>query len=185
MIDEGSAQFTVHPSSGEIRSMVVFDRETQDEYNVTVLAADGGSTGLTGTAVVVVTVLDENDEEPVFSQSLYEVEILETLPVGQSVLQLSASDNDTANNSFSVFSILTSQPPDVHFFVNTTTGIIYTSSSLDRETVRHLPSYHQSGGPRCSCSPPQLLKLTSPFSTLMITRPYSQMSVYRGELSSK
>ena len=91
------------------------------------LAADGGSTGLTGTAVVVVTVLDENDEEPVFSQSLYEVEILETLPVGQSVLQLSASDNDTANNSFSVFSILTSQPPDVHFFVNTTTGIIYTS----------------------------------------------------------
>ena len=135
MIEEGSAQFTIHPTNGEIRTMIVFDRETQDQYNVTVLAIDGGSTRLTGTALVMVAVLDENDEEPVFSQNLYEVDILETLPIGQSVLQLSASDNDTANNSFFVFSILTSQPPSDHFLINATTGVIYSSSSIDRENI--------------------------------------------------
>lgn len=54
---------------------------------------DNGPTGnrRTGTATVYVTVLDVNDNRPIFLQSSYEVSIPEDIPAASSIVQVCGS----------------------------------------------------------------------------------------------
>lgn len=54
-------------------------------------------TPLTGTAMVLITVLDINDEHPVFEEPLYSSILSELTPLGYSVLTVRAQDNDQPN----------------------------------------------------------------------------------------
>lgn len=57
------------------------------------LPADNGPTGnrRTGTATVYVTVLDVNDNRPIFLQSSYEVSVPEDIPAASSIVQACGS----------------------------------------------------------------------------------------------
>lgn len=46
------------------------DRETRSTYNLTITATDHGKPPLTATAFVIVTVLDENDNSPLFDEQV-------------------------------------------------------------------------------------------------------------------
>ncbi|XP_072486686.1 protocadherin beta-17-like [Notamacropus eugenii] len=70
------------------------DREEQPELTLTLLAVDGGSPARSGTAQVRITVVDINDNTPVFAQPRYEVQIPENSPVGSLVVTVSARDLD-------------------------------------------------------------------------------------------
>ena len=50
------------------------------------------------TATVVVTVLDENDNSPVFRSQVYSFEIQENMPPGTSVGMVMADDSDSGEN---------------------------------------------------------------------------------------
>ena len=50
--------------------------ESQAVYHMNLLATDGG--GLTDTAQLVITVLDVNDNAPVFTNDLYTAQLRET-----------------------------------------------------------------------------------------------------------
>ncbi|MEQ2271976.1 hypothetical protein XENORESO_012285 [Xenotaenia resolanae] len=74
------------------------DREKQKEINLLLTALDGGSPQRSGTVVIHVTVLDANDNAPVFSQAVYEASLPENSPLDTVVVTVSATDADEGVN---------------------------------------------------------------------------------------
>ena len=54
-------QFEIDPLSGNVSSLVTFDREERSSYSLTVIAVDGGVSPNTGTATIEISILDVND----------------------------------------------------------------------------------------------------------------------------
>lgn len=63
--------FTIDSHTGWLSSLVPLDRETQESYSLTVVATDSGSSPLSSTATVHISLIDYNDNPPVFSQDSY------------------------------------------------------------------------------------------------------------------
>ncbi|XP_075902587.1 protocadherin gamma-A12-like isoform X29 [Nelusetta ayraudi] len=74
------------------------DRENQREINLILTALDGGSPQRSGTVVIHVTVLDANDNAPVFSQAVYKASLPENSPLDTVVVTVSATDADEGVN---------------------------------------------------------------------------------------
>ncbi|XP_054872495.1 protocadherin gamma-A11-like isoform X46 [Amphiprion ocellaris] len=74
------------------------DREKQKELNLLLTALDGGSPQRSGTVVIHVTVLDANDNVPVFSQAVYKASLPENSPLDIIVINVSATDADEGVN---------------------------------------------------------------------------------------
>ncbi|XP_051056785.1 protocadherin beta-3 [Phodopus roborovskii] len=112
------------------------DREEQPELSLTLTALDGGSPPRSGTAQVHILVLDINDNAPEFTQSLYEVHILEKSPVGSVIITVSASDLDTGNfGAISYAFFHASEEILKTFQLNPITGDIQLVKGLDYETM--------------------------------------------------
>ncbi|KAM9740731.1 uncharacterized protein ACNS7B_012056 [Menidia menidia] len=74
------------------------DREKQHELSLLLTALDGGSPQRSGTVVIHVTVLDANDNAPVFSQAVYKASLAENSPLDTAVVTVSATDADEGIN---------------------------------------------------------------------------------------
>uniref|UniRef100_A0A096ME20 Protocadherin gamma-A4-like n=1 Tax=Poecilia formosa TaxID=48698 RepID=A0A096ME20_POEFO len=74
------------------------DREKQKEINLLLTAIDGGSPQRSGTVVIHVTVLDANDNAPVFTQAVYKARVQENAPPETLVITVSATDADEGVN---------------------------------------------------------------------------------------
>ncbi|XP_070819176.1 protocadherin alpha-3-like isoform X2 [Chaetodon trifascialis] len=74
------------------------DREQKNKHLLSVTAVDGGKPQRSGTLNVSITVLDINDNRPVFSQETYQIEIYENVPVGSTVTRVNAVDPDEGTN---------------------------------------------------------------------------------------
>ncbi|XP_073677164.1 protocadherin gamma-A11-like isoform X25 [Garra rufa] len=74
------------------------DREQQKELTFILTAVDGGTPPRSGTVAIQVTVLDANDNAPVFSQDIYKVSLPENSPVDTVVVTVSATDADEGQN---------------------------------------------------------------------------------------
>nr|XP_054590099.1 protocadherin gamma-A12-like [Nothobranchius furzeri] len=74
------------------------DREKYKEINVLLTALDGGSPQRSGTVVIHVSVLDANDNAPVFSQEVYKASLPEDSPLDTLVVTVSAADADEGLN---------------------------------------------------------------------------------------
>ncbi|XP_042165374.1 protocadherin beta-16-like isoform X27 [Oncorhynchus tshawytscha] len=83
---------------GELVLEKELDREQQQEVTLLLTAVDGGTPQRSGTVVIHVTVLDANDNKPVFSQTVYKVRLPENSPTGTVVVAVSASDEDEGAN---------------------------------------------------------------------------------------
>jgi hypothetical protein len=110
---------------------ISLDYETQPQFELIVEATDGFFSSF---ANVTINVLDQNDFEPVFLSSSYSAVINESLPIGSSVLQVTAMDGDSGSNA-EIEYILDSFEGSVPFSVNNQTGEIYVASALDFETL--------------------------------------------------
>uniref|UniRef100_A0AAY5L7L9 Cadherin domain-containing protein n=1 Tax=Esox lucius TaxID=8010 RepID=A0AAY5L7L9_ESOLU len=65
-----------NPGGGKYGELVLekeLDREQQEEVKLLLTAVDGGTPKKSGTVVIHVTVLDANDNKPVFSQNVYKL----------------------------------------------------------------------------------------------------------------
>uniref|UniRef100_A0ACB8EC26 Uncharacterized protein n=1 Tax=Sphaerodactylus townsendi TaxID=933632 RepID=A0ACB8EC26_9SAUR len=80
------------------------DREKEHAFHLVLTALDGGEPPKTGTTNILVTVLDINDNTPVFTQEFYKVSVKENVPKGTSVLQVKASDIDEGSNAEIIYS---------------------------------------------------------------------------------
>lgn len=65
------------------------DREKKDSYDLNIRVVDGGKPPRASSALLRVTVTDQNDNPPKFERNHYEAEILENSMLGHSVLQVS------------------------------------------------------------------------------------------------
>ncbi|RMB96914.1 hypothetical protein DUI87_26985 [Hirundo rustica rustica] len=70
------------------------DREEAAFHELVLRASDGGDPARTGTARIRVTVVDANDNAPVFSQAEYTVRVPEDVPVGSVLVTVTATDAD-------------------------------------------------------------------------------------------
>ncbi|XP_074817731.1 protocadherin-17 isoform X5 [Natator depressus] len=117
------------------------DREAQDEYNVTILARDGGSPPLNSTKSFSVRILDENDNPPRFSKSLYVLQVPENNIPGEYLGSVLAQDPDLGQNGTVSYSILPGHVGDVSIYtyvsVNPTNGAIYALRSFNYEQTKH------------------------------------------------
>ncbi|KAH8041490.1 hypothetical protein HPB51_016935 [Rhipicephalus microplus] len=113
------------------------DREARDSYTINVSARDGGTPPRLGHLQVNVTVLDVNDNPPMFDHSDYFVSINESLPAGASVLQVRATDADAGVNA--QLSYFLDPAVQADFAIDADTGVLRTAST---------------GPPRCKRSRP-------------------------------
>ncbi|XP_056238338.1 protocadherin alpha-8-like isoform X21 [Seriola aureovittata] len=74
------------------------DREQKNKQTLLVTAVDGGKPPRSGTLNVSIIVLDINDNRPIFSEEIYQIEIPENVAIGTSVFQINATDPDEGNN---------------------------------------------------------------------------------------
>ena len=118
--------------SGELQLAVQLDYESITSYNLTINATVPGlSNYIIGTATLVITVLDVNDNAPQFREPAYSVEIPEDV-VSELLVTVEASDNDSGINREVVFSL---DPPNSQFSLNSTSGELTVAATLDRESI--------------------------------------------------
>nr|XP_023698673.1 protocadherin beta-16-like isoform X14 [Paramormyrops kingsleyae] len=89
---------TVGGKYGELVLENELDREKEQEVTLLLTAADGGFPQRSGTVLIYVTVLDANDNIPVFSQAVYKVSLPENSPLGTVAVTVSATDADEGAN---------------------------------------------------------------------------------------
>ncbi|XP_014889059.1 protocadherin-10-like isoform X1 [Poecilia latipinna] len=111
------------------------DREQQAVHRYVLTAVDGGVPQRTGTALLVVKVLDSNDNAPTFDESVYTVNLRENSPVGTLVIQLNATDVDEGLNGEIIYSFSSHNTPRIKdlFNIDERTGRIEVAGEVDYE----------------------------------------------------
>ncbi|XP_039541429.1 cadherin EGF LAG seven-pass G-type receptor 2-like [Pimephales promelas] len=90
---------------GTLLAIEELDRETQDVYDVVIVAMDHAIPQRNNITKVRVSITDVNDNAPVFSSDTYSKSILvKDGKVGEVLLTLSATDKDAGNNSLISYS---------------------------------------------------------------------------------
>uniref|UniRef100_A0A673KMZ6 Cadherin domain-containing protein n=1 Tax=Sinocyclocheilus rhinocerous TaxID=307959 RepID=A0A673KMZ6_9TELE len=120
--------------SPELVLQKALDRERQSTIQLVLTAVDGGKPSRSGTTSVIVTVLDVNDNAPVFSKTMYKAQVLENAPIGTTILKLNATDPDEGLNGEVVFKFKqgTSKASDL-FSINPDSGLIAVKGNIDYE----------------------------------------------------
>ncbi|XP_060931243.1 cadherin EGF LAG seven-pass G-type receptor 3 [Limanda limanda] len=130
-------QFSIDSVTGEIQVVAPLDYESEREYTLRVRAQDNGRPPLSNnTGIVSVQVTDVNDNPPIFVSTPFQASVLESAPVGSSILHIQAIDTDSADNARLEYR-LTGTSSDTPFTINSATGWVTVSSILDRESVEH------------------------------------------------
>ncbi|XP_066523460.1 protocadherin beta-16-like [Hoplias malabaricus] len=110
------------------------DREQQQELTLTLTAVDGGTPPRSGTVVIHVTVLDANDNAPVFSQSVYKVSLPENSPLNTVVLTVSATDADEGQNGEVTYAFGRLLEKDKSMFsIDHRSGVVTVIGAVDYE----------------------------------------------------
>jgi len=122
--------FIVNPATGNILVNGIVDAEIQSEISFVVEARDMGSPSSTGSATVVLSVTDVNDNQPQFNMSVYAVSVEESVPVGTIVTTIAALDADSNENGRVLYNLIDNTNS---FTINSATGEISTIASLDFE----------------------------------------------------
>ncbi|XP_030648020.1 protocadherin gamma-A4-like [Chanos chanos] len=99
--DHFSLRVNTNTDGGKYSELVLekeLDREQQQELALLLTATDNGTPQRSGTVIIDITVLDANDNVPVFSQPIYKVSLPENCPSGTVVVTVSATDADEGVN---------------------------------------------------------------------------------------
>uniref|UniRef100_A0A1A7XDW5 Uncharacterized protein n=2 Tax=Nothobranchiidae TaxID=405002 RepID=A0A1A7XDW5_9TELE len=123
--------FDVEPEVGTIFIAQPLDYEQNKRYKLHILASDGKWEDYT---TVTVSVVNKNDEAPVFTVNEYYGSVTEELdgsPVF--VLQVTASDPDKDADQEALRYSLHGQGAESEFIIDEVTGKIYAQRTLDRE----------------------------------------------------
>ncbi|XP_068187568.1 protocadherin alpha-C2-like isoform X2 [Antennarius striatus] len=121
------------------------DREEHAVHNLILTAVDGGVPPRSGTASIIINVLDINDNAPVFSQPIYTVNVSENAAVGSVVLTLNATDLDEGTNSQLVYSytLYTSEKTQELFSLDPNSGEIKVKGVIDYEESQSFEMFIQ------------------------------------------
>lgn len=129
--------FAIDSDTGLVTTVATLDREVQGSIELHVSARDGGPNTKYASTHLKVTILDENDEAPRFSENVVEVTLSENTPPYSLVATLTAVDNDQGTNGSVAYSFHSSVSRDYPktFALDALTGQLTTMVALDRETI--------------------------------------------------
>ncbi|XP_067374288.1 protocadherin alpha-3-like isoform X30 [Channa argus] len=124
--------------SAELVLQKALDREKQPVITMTLTAVDGGSPPKSGTSQLVVNILDNNDNIPIFSETLYKTKVIENAPQGTVLIAVNATDADAGLNSEIVYSLRSKDQDHVldMFEIESQTGVITVKGNVDYEERR-------------------------------------------------
>ncbi|XP_075440227.1 protocadherin-16, partial [Ascaphus truei] len=123
--------FHIHPDTGVVTTAAPLDYERDPQPRLTVVASDRGQPALSSTALVTVHLLDVNDNEPIFSNPVYNATLSEGTARGSCFLQVSALDADSGSFGAVSYSLSPASPPQ--FRIHPENGEICISETLDRD----------------------------------------------------
>ncbi|XP_026049253.1 protocadherin gamma-C5-like isoform X10 [Astatotilapia calliptera] len=111
------------------------DREKKAIHQLLLTALDGGNPVLSGTSQITITVLDVNDNFPMFEKNTYKVSLQENTAQNTFVVKIAATDADEGPNGEVEFSFGSRTPDSVLsvFEINPLTGEIHLKGDLDYE----------------------------------------------------
>lgn len=129
---DGSTTFSVNETTGEVITLSTIDYELKTLYSVVIEAKDNGTNSLSSRCLVKVIINDLNDNSPTFQPDDFAINIFENITVGTSITSMYAVDADSSVSNNNVFTYLTDSDT---FAIDSSTGIITTTSTLDREII--------------------------------------------------
>ncbi|KAK5864351.1 hypothetical protein PBY51_015600 [Eleginops maclovinus] len=138
-IKQGSGPFRLKRNQRDSYIIVTngtLDREKETHYNITVIAQDHGDPPLSCVKHLIVHVLDENDNAPVFSNSVYNASFEENNVAGYRALKVEAHDVDlefSGRVSYSIRNINEVEMNPIPFSIHQTSGVISVQKPLDFE----------------------------------------------------
>ena len=126
--------FEINPTSGQINSKRVFDYEVKQLYELSIIARDKASPPLESQplATVLVHVTSVNEYTPKFNKSLFQASVAENAPLGQSVTQIYATDQDKGPDGEVVY-LLVGESNSKGFSIDRYSGVLSVSGRLDSE----------------------------------------------------
>ncbi|XP_053372292.1 protocadherin beta-16-like isoform X36 [Clarias gariepinus] len=110
------------------------DREKQESLSILLTASDGGEPVLSGTVQIHVTVLDANDNPPVFQEKVYRATVTENATKGTKLITVSASDTDEGSNGRVTYymSKTVDRLSDL-FIIDQNSGVVVLNGQVDFE----------------------------------------------------
>lgn len=117
-------KFSIESSTGKLSSRPL-DREAQAKYFLVITAEDRAQNALQGICNITITVEDQNDNDPKFSQNRYTATLQEAAPPNTVVLTVRATDEDHGENARITYSL--SNETQWLFKIDNETGIITTA----------------------------------------------------------
>ncbi|XP_067374401.1 protocadherin gamma-A1-like isoform X29 [Channa argus] len=115
------------------------DREREEHISLILTAEDGGEPRMSGTMQIHVTVLDANDNAPVFSKPIYKASITENSLIGTLVTKVSAYDADKGSNGEVTYAIGNSMDTVSKLFHINREGDVILDGPIDYEKEKN---YH-------------------------------------------
>lgn len=138
-LENDSLPFALGSVDGLLRVSGPLDREERSNYTLEIIAKDRGEPPRSSSTTVTVTVLDENDNSPVFDPRQYTNTVAENASIGASVLQVSAMDRDEGANGRVQYSIAMGDD-NRDFTISEDSGVIRVAKNLnfERKSRYHL-----------------------------------------------
>ncbi|KAG8441759.1 hypothetical protein GDO86_010801 [Hymenochirus boettgeri] len=128
-----SGLFAITQESGELSLTHGVDYEREHHLYHLLVKALETDTELSSVTEVMVHIIDDNDCTPEFLHSIYSRDnVLESVPVGTSLLQVFAQDCDSGSNSEISYYTQSSE------FSVTPQGVIHSNEYLDYERANHM-----------------------------------------------
>lgn len=124
------------------------DREVQASYRLSLTCTDFGDKPRESVEYLRVVIIDVNDNDPVFSQSVYRAELIENNYIGAVLMHVNATDLDSDKNGEIVYSL--SGDSARGFQVDPDTGLVTAAIAFDREkgdVIRFQVVAHDKGIP--------------------------------------
>lgn len=130
--------FRINKNTGLISTAGTLNTEINDNVELVVNAVDRANMEAIrkGTVKVNITVVDCNDNAPIFNITNKNVYVDENLPVGSEVYKVEAFDLDKGENSRISFSITNQN--SVPFEIDHFTGVMRTTQVLDYESMKRV-----------------------------------------------
>ncbi|XP_051506057.1 protocadherin gamma-A12-like isoform X14 [Myxocyprinus asiaticus] len=126
-----------NPDGSKYAEMVLqkaLDREEYPHLSLKLVALDGGNPQRSGSVVIDVTVLDANDNAPVFNQTVYRASVIENAPKGTYITTVNATDADAGSNGRITYNFYKQKGTAAQLFnIDSNTGVVSVVGEIDHE----------------------------------------------------
>ncbi|KAI6657182.1 Hedgling [Oopsacas minuta] len=127
----GLDSFTIDPTTGVISvAVTMLDHEEHPDYALVISAQEDQTPKASVVTTLFISITNENEFPPTFSQLTYTADISEVTQIGRAVLLVQATDDDTAH---SIIFALDGSTDSESFDISASTGLLSSRLEFDRE----------------------------------------------------